>query len=201
MSLAGFEKLPYLEIQASVLFVGAWESDEESEPNVSLMELLPGSLEELVLSSVHEQDIQFVLDLVRHKKKCAPALKRLNLGWMRTQYPDRFSLGPYFYHKITQGQTDRMLVECEKTGIEMVVRLLPPGLKWAQYLAQDDLANDKPDALYATKKSDYPYEGYEQFCEENGCDPATGFPKPEPPESPVHQDIALRELTEDGMAS
>jgi len=63
---------------------------------------------------------------------------------------------------------------------------------------QDDLANDKPDELYAIKKFDYPYEGYEQFCEENGCDPATGFPKPEPPESSVHQDIALRELTRDG---
>jgi hypothetical protein len=80
VSLAGFEKPQYLEIQAAVLFVGARESDEESEPNASLMELLPDSLEELVLPSVHVQDIQFVLDLVRHKEKCAPALKCLNLG-------------------------------------------------------------------------------------------------------------------------
>jgi hypothetical protein len=65
------------------------------------MELLLDSLEELVLPSVDEQDIQFVLDPTRHKEKCTPALKRLNLGWMRTQYPDRSSLGPYVHHKIT----------------------------------------------------------------------------------------------------
>jgi hypothetical protein len=202
VSLAGFEKLQYLEIQASVLFVGAWESDEESEPNLSLTELLPYSLEELVLSSVHEQDMQFVLDLIRHKEKCAPALKRLNLGWMRTQYPDRSSLGPYVHHKITQEQMDRMLVECEKAGVEMVVRLHPPEQKTAQYPTQYDLAVDGRDfELYATKSFAYPYEGYEQFCEDNGCDPATGFPNHERPETPVYQDITLRALTGDGMAS
>jgi hypothetical protein len=40
------------------------------------------------------EDIQFGFDLVRHKEKCAPALKCLNLGWMRTQYPDRSRFQP-----------------------------------------------------------------------------------------------------------
>jgi hypothetical protein len=147
VSLAGFEKLQYLEIQASVLFVGAWESDKESEPNLSLMGLLPDSPEELVLSSVYEPDLQFVLDLVRHKEKYAPALKRLNLGWMRTQYPDGSSLGLYVYHKITQEQMDRMLVECEEAGIEMMVRLHPPEPKRNSVLAKDHLADDRLDEL------------------------------------------------------
>jgi hypothetical protein len=69
-----------------------------------------------------------------------------------------------------------MLVECENAGIEMLVRLHPPEQKTVQYLAKDDLAEDGPDEMYATKSFDYPYEGYEQLCEENGCDPATGFP-------------------------
>jgi hypothetical protein len=206
VSFAGSKKLQSLEIQASVLFVGAWESDEESEPNVSSMGLLPDSLEELVLSRVHEQDIQFVFDLVRHKENGAPALRRPDLGWMRTQYPDRSSLGPYIYHCITEEQTDRMLVECEKAGIEMVVRLHPPEPKKQKKtahclaLAKYDLANDGLDNLYATKMFDYPYEGYEQFCEENGCDPATGLPKFQTPETSVHQDLTLRKLTGDGMA-
>jgi len=60
------------------------------------MELLPGSLEELVLSSVHEQDIQFVLDLVRHKKKMRTRAQASEFGLDENLIPWQVQPGTVF---------------------------------------------------------------------------------------------------------
>lgn len=58
------------------------------------------------------------------------------------------------------------MAECEKAGIELKVKYIPPKPKWVSY--SNEQANRATHIFY------YPYDGYEKCCEENGCDQETG---------------------------
>lgn len=176
-SFSYFEKLTSIDAFATLMLGNGCPGTREGFPKLQeLVDAVPPSLESLTLRKCRKVTPQYLVSqvsqLVLQRATVAPALKRMDLGWEGIRYPDKpRTTGPVVHPGFTKEEATQLSEECEKAGIELRVKYLPPPRKWVGY----HMPQVHPTMPYQQSHIfNYPYEGYEKCCEEHGCDPETG---------------------------
>lgn len=176
-SFSYFEKLNSIDAFAMLMLGNGFPGTCEGFPRLQeLVDAVPPSLESLTLRECRDVTPQYLVSqvsqLVMQKDTVAPALKRIDLGWEGIRYPDKpRTTGPVVHPGFTKVEATQLSEKCEKAGIELRVKYLPPPRKLVSYhMPQVDATMP----YQASHIFNYPYEGYEKCCEEHGCDPETG---------------------------
>jgi len=171
-SFAAFETLTSIDALATAMIgYGGERTCDGFRESQELVNSVPPTLEALSLRDCHEVLAPHIVSqasqLVLQKSTRTPALKQLNMGWEGIVYPDKpRTPGPVVHPGFTKEEAQQLMAECEKAGIELKVKYIPPKPKWVSY--SNEQANRATHIFY------YPYDGYEKCCEENGCDQETG---------------------------
>jgi hypothetical protein len=191
-SLADFQRLVSITTNASVM-VGEDCSDTEdldsddSEREVfsktqNLVDAVPSTLEFLSLRDCSEHVVRHIFELVSQKKCRTPVLRTIDLGWEGVKYSDKDSpREPIIHPGFSKEEVDKLTVACEVAGIEIIIKYLPPRPKYISFDKPGEPLDEKsvalgfrPIPITVWRHFPYPYEGYQEYCEENNCDPETG---------------------------
>jgi hypothetical protein len=158
-SFSDFRKLSRLDISTSILLDGE---------GLRLIDCIPPSLEYLSLREVEARHVEQILELVSQRSLI------LDLQWEGVVYPDKPSPpGPILHPGFTTEEAGKL-----QSLAEILIRRLPPKLRYVQYLEmpKEPAVPGWPIApISVSHIFHYPYEGYEELCEEKGCDPKTGL--------------------------
>lgn len=185
-SLAQFEKLTSIDVTASILLGdhgvdnedGSYDGEDDKgfPRRQRLVDAVPPTLQRLSLRDISRADINEIFRLVAQKPKSAPSLQTLDLRWEGIHYPDKPSpTFPTSHPSFTEQQAARLLSECEKAGVELLIRYLPPKPKYCTWMENlVELTDGRTGVAPITETFAYPYDGFEEFCREKGCDPVTG---------------------------
>ncbi|CAM6088997.1 unnamed protein product [Calypogeia fissa] len=192
-SLAGFQKLVSITAHASIMVGEEWsvygDSDYEDDgiPDTQdLVDAVPPTLESLSLKDCKRRSriADHIFELVSQKSWRTPALRKLDLGWEGVKYPDKESpRGPILHPGFRKEEAAKLMVECKAAGIEIAIDYLPPRPKYVGFGRKGEILDEKSVAsghspststTLIEKYFEYPYEGYEEYCEQNDCDPKTG---------------------------
>ncbi|RDL37407.1 uncharacterized protein BP5553_04840 [Venustampulla echinocandica] len=170
-SLVGFEKLKSIEMDACITMGHRTSADEDEAEGKfpkyqNLKGSLPPNLESLRLHHCGSKFLTQICEYIVQKDTCTPALKRLDLGWEKVQYPEKYSPDGLIHPNFTNEEANKLLAACQEADVEMVMKTQRPKGKFASY-------KDKKLGI-VSNYFHYPYNGYEEFCKEHGCDLETG---------------------------
>jgi len=185
-SLSSFENLRRLDLDCDTL-IGRDRSEKmmaRFQSRQDIVTTIPASLVELRIRDHNQQNdrlYQQVSQLLQQRQSF-PALRQLDLEWKRINYPDKPSpREPFIYPGFTEEQCLEVLSLCEETGVEMMMKAMPPKMKYISYPklnANGSLYKNEFGIGYQVGHAiPYPYEDYERICKENGCELDTGRPK------------------------
>lgn len=194
-SLAEFEKLTSIDV-TSYLLIGEYPYDSDVDDEYDslhvedfpkrqrLVDSLPPTLTYLSLRDVQEHHVEHILDLILQKASRIPLLSKLNLHWHSTKYPDGSEPKiPKRHGEFRDEEAAEILAAAEVASIEVVIQYKPPEPKVVWYKRALTAEEEKqtaspfnPHKIFdiAAQYFGWPYEGYEEFCKEHGCDPSTG---------------------------
>ncbi|CAM6112715.1 unnamed protein product [Calypogeia fissa] len=194
-SLADFPKLVSITANASIMVGEDWslygDSDYEDDgiaDSQDLVDAVPPTLESLSLKDCKRHIVDHIFELVSLKPFRTPALRKLDLGWEGVKYPDKESpREPILHPGFRKEEVTKLMAECKAAGIEIAIEYLPPRVKYASFVRREPLDDmsaalglSRPIPTCIEKYFGYPYEGYEEYCEQNGCYPETGNQTPPP---------------------
>lgn len=181
-SFADFPKLKSITMELNYLIGGVKHpnlptptddraTDYPYPSNLTLTEALPPSIEKLVLSCGPTTALFELLDHINS----FPLLKHLEITWHDVHYNPDFSQ-PFTFPGFSE--TERVEFEdlCTAAGIQLTTSggRLPTKKLYHWYDRTKELVEfERPQ--FAQFWVEYPYEGWEELCEEFECDPATGY--------------------------
>ena len=198
-SFSDFQVLTCIRTSASVM-IGDVSSCTSTGTNQSqsLIDVVPPTLQLLSLRHCSENAVSNIFELVSEKRSRTPHLRYLDLDWRILKYPDKPSpVSPTLHPGFAKDEADRLIMECNEAGIALILHDMSPPVKtveFATYLAPAKLEqlgqgrNDQErnnqerndyrenSQRWTTRHFLYPYNEYEGYCKEHGCDPATGKP-------------------------
>ncbi|CAM6089447.1 unnamed protein product [Calypogeia fissa] len=152
--------------------------DDEIARTQNLVDAVPPTLESLSLIDCKSRIVDHIFELVSQKPRRTPALRKLDLGWEGVKYPDKDSpREPILHPGFTKEEAAKLMAECEAVDIEIAIEYLPPKPKYVTFMRPGqptDGESADPIPTWIARYFEYPYEGYEEYCEQNGCDPETG---------------------------
>ena len=167
-SFTDFEKLTSIHVDASIL-VGDFQSEGDDhridgfKRRQSLVNAVPWSLEVLHIMRYDESFVPCIFEFISQKATCSPKLRLLNLRWNIVQYPDRPKpSGTIIHPGFTEEEADRLMAECRAAGVEITILYWPPDSKTV-YLPRETSSGEM---IYKEHWFEYPYDGYDKFCEE-----------------------------------
>lgn len=176
-SFSCFAKLTSIDAFATLLIGnGCLGKSDRFQRCQDLVRVVPPSLESLTLRRCGDINPPYIRSQVSHlvlqKASIAPALKWIVLEWDLLPHPDKpRTAGPVVHPGFTKAEMAQLLKECENAGIQLKVKYRPPPPKAMSYYVPH---MEKRRSHWASYIFLYPYEGYEECCEEHGCDPETG---------------------------
>lgn len=178
-SFANFHKLRMLKV-VSTMVTGSWgEVSRHSDgfaKNLVFANSLPPNLEVLTLICCENNVLLPVQisDLLAHKDRY-PALRRIDMNWESIRFPDRSTPPELSVHPgFTLEEAEQVRAQSREVGVKIVVRVKAPEHKYVKHTEDGQPAGCWGTHVQYTKVFPYPYEGYEEFCQNCGCDPATG---------------------------
>ncbi|KAF4629283.1 hypothetical protein G7Y89_g8859 [Cudoniella acicularis] len=172
-SLTEFTKLRHIDVN-STMMIGLEDPNNPGASDVFpqgqiLTDAVPQSLEILRLRGCGVWVPLPMLDLIEHKETYCPLLTYVDLGWEKILYPDKPSpKEPYIHPGFTKDEAVKLLKLCEEKGVMMHMTVEPPKAKHVGY-------RDAGKNTRLTRWFEYPYDGYEEFCREHGCNLETGW--------------------------
>jgi hypothetical protein len=185
-SLAPFTNLRRLETTWPIVTCSSYTDVETAAllSSQSIADAIPPSLEQLYISAEsdrtqfrHDVALDVIFKLLQQKHR-RPALKTLNLGWMKDPYLGKNKTDKILYHRgFTAEDCLEVIARCQEAGLELILKsLAPPGTKYICYYVDDDGNKTASGTNEVQHIVHYPYDDYERICNENGCDLKTGRP-------------------------
>lgn len=148
-SLADFQRLVSITTNATVMIGRDSSHREDSDSDASengmfcktqnLIDAVPSTLEFLSLKDCSDQVVRHIFELVTQKEFRTPVLRTIDLGWEGVKYPKKESpRGPIIHPGFSKEEVNKLLVECEAAGIEVVIKYLPPKPKYVSFQKPGD---------------------------------------------------------------